>query len=212
MLRRADADAVDAVIGSFLAEVAGFASLARIDDPGPQDLAGQGGRQERADEHEEEEPLAGALSVDGKTARGARQPDGRAVHLLSALIRGTRLVVAQRDVAHKTNEIPEVRELLGPLGLRGWAVTLDAMHCQKETARFLVEDKGAAYVFTGGQGQPAGPVRGPGRLALAGRAGQPRHDRPRPRPPGTAHDPGAARARGHLALCAAGVPRRTVRL
>ena len=27
-------------------------------------------------------------------------------------------------------------------------MTLDALHCQKETARYLVEDKGAAYVFT----------------------------------------------------------------
>ena len=79
--------------------------------------------------------------MDGKAERGARQADGRAVHLLSALIHGTKFVVAQRDVAHKTNEIPEIKVLLGPLGLAGWAVTLDAMHCQKETARFLVEVK-----------------------------------------------------------------------
>jgi hypothetical protein len=63
-------------------------------------------------------PLAGALSVDGKSARGAWQAAGRAVHLLSALVHGTGYMVAQRDVAHKTNEIPQVKELLGPLDLR----------------------------------------------------------------------------------------------
>jgi predicted transposase YbfD/YdcC len=157
VLKRADADAVDAVIGSFLAELAGFASLTRTDERALADVPGSGsgggqarsGQDDKAEEGQAaQEPLAGALSVDGKAARGARQADGRAVHLLSAMIHGTRFVVAQRDVAHKTNEIPEVRKLLEPLDLRGWAVTLDAMHCQKQTARFLVEDKQAAYVFT----------------------------------------------------------------
>jgi len=170
VLRSADADAVDAVIGSFLAEVAGFASLTRTDGavpevPGESGSAGGEARHEQGGQHgreeeaaEEEVPLAGALSVDGKAARGARQADGRAVHLLSALIHGTKLVVGQRDVAHKTNEIPEVKKLLGPLDLRGWAVTLDAMHCQKETARFLAEDKKAAYVFTAAKDNQPGLV------------------------------------------------------
>jgi predicted transposase YbfD/YdcC len=152
VLRITDAGAVDTVIGLFLAERAGAGSLRDGDlaaeagaDPG----SGQDGRAHSGqDEQQEQGQLAGAPSVDGKAVRGARQADGRAVHLLSALIHGQRAVVAQRDVAHKTNEIPEVRELLRPLQLQGWAVTLDAMHCQKETARFLVEDKGAAYVFT----------------------------------------------------------------
>ena len=154
VLRCADAAAVEAVIGSFLAGAAGFASLSGAAVPGPLGVPGHGpagGRDVQgayAEREGEDEQVAGALSVDGKTARGARQADGRAVHLLSALVHGTRVVVAQRDVAHKTNEIPEVRKLLEPLGLRGWVVTLDAMHAQQETARFLVEDKGAAYVFT----------------------------------------------------------------
>lgn len=163
VLRRADAAAVDAVICSFLAEVAGFASLT---GQGPAE-PGPGGDADREDGQQQEEepagadtpvPVTGALSVDGKALRGARQADGRAVHLLSALVHGSRIVVAQRDVAHKTNEIPQVRELLGPLDLRGWAVTLDAMHCQRETARFLVEDKEAAYVFTAAKDNQPGLV------------------------------------------------------
>ena len=90
----------------------------------------------------------GALSVDGKALHGARRDDGRAVHLLAAMVHGVPAVLAQRDVAHKTNEITQVKPLLAPLNLTGWTVTLDALHCQRETARYLVEDKNAAYVFT----------------------------------------------------------------
>jgi predicted transposase YbfD/YdcC len=85
--------------------------------------------------------------VDGKTVRGAVQPDGRAVHLLAAMTSGG-AVIAQREVGHKTNEITQVKPLLDPLDLRGAVVTLDALHAQRETAGYLVEDKGADYIFT----------------------------------------------------------------
>ena len=44
--------------------------------------------------------------------------------------------------------------MLEPLDLRGKVVTADAMHAQVEHARFLVEEKGADYIFTvkGNQG------------------------------------------------------------
>jgi hypothetical protein len=45
------------------------------------------------------------LIVDGKTLRGARAGDGRAVHVLAAMLSETRAVVAQREIAHKTNEV-----------------------------------------------------------------------------------------------------------
>jgi hypothetical protein len=44
------------------------------------------------------------LIVDGKTLRGARAGDGPAVHMLAAMLGGTRTVLAQREIAHKTNE------------------------------------------------------------------------------------------------------------
>jgi predicted transposase YbfD/YdcC len=88
-----------------------------------------------------------AVAVDGKTLRGAIRPDGRAVHLLAAMTGGG-TVIAQREVGHKTNEITQVRPLLDPLDLRGAVITLDALHAQRETARYLVEDKGADYIFT----------------------------------------------------------------
>jgi len=79
--------------------------------------------------------------------RGAVQADGRAVHLLAAMSGGG-AVLAQREVGHKTNEITQVKPLLDPVDLAGAVVTLDALHAQRETARYLVEDKHADYIFT----------------------------------------------------------------
>lgn len=88
-----------------------------------------------------------AVAVDGKTLRGARRPNGSQVHLLSAFLHGQGVTVAQREVGEKTNEIPELPKLLKPLDIKGRVVTADAMHTQKETARFIVEEKEADYVF-----------------------------------------------------------------
>ena len=105
------------------------------------------------------------VAVDGKTLRGAIQPDGRAVHLLAAMT-GAGTVIAQRQVGHKTNEITQVRPLLDGVDLRGAVITLDAMHAQRDTARYLARQGRRLYLHRG-QGQPAEAVRRPGRPALA---------------------------------------------
>ncbi len=89
-----------------------------------------------------------AVAVDGKTVRGAHRPDGSQVHLLSAFLHQQGITAAQREVGEKTNEIPELPRLLKPLDIAGRVVTTDALHTQKETARFIVEEKKADYVFT----------------------------------------------------------------
>lgn len=88
-----------------------------------------------------------AVAVDGKTLCGARRSNGSQVHLLSAFLHGQGVTIAQREVGEKTNEIPELPELLKPLDIKGRVVTADAMHTQTKTARFLVEEKEADYVF-----------------------------------------------------------------
>jgi predicted transposase YbfD/YdcC len=157
VLRPVNADAVDRAIGVFLAERArlgasgfgtgqgGQPAQNGHDGRGCHDRDDQPDRQRRP---EQDTPSTRGLSVDGKAVRGAIQPDGRAVHLLAAMTHELPAVLVQRDVAHKTNEITQLKPLLDPLELTGWAVTLDALHAQRETARYLVEDKGAAYVFT----------------------------------------------------------------
>ncbi len=89
-----------------------------------------------------------------KTVRGAYDGNKKAPHLLSAVIHQTGVVLAQREVAEKTDEIPEVQNLLQPLPLTGTVVTLDAMHTQGKTAEFIVEDKKADYVFIVKNNQP----------------------------------------------------------
>jgi hypothetical protein len=95
-----------------------------------------------------------AVAVDGKSLRRAVREDGSRVHLLSAFLQGQGVTVAQREIPAKTNEIPEIKPLLAPLELNGRVVTADALHTQRETARFLVEDKQAHYLLTVKENQP----------------------------------------------------------
>ena len=84
----------------------------------------------------------------------AEREDATRVHLLSAFLHGQGVTVAQREIPAKTNEIPEIKPLLEPLDLSARVVTADALHTQRETARFLVEDKQAHYLLTVKENQP----------------------------------------------------------
>lgn len=95
-----------------------------------------------------------AVAVDGKTLRGARH-DGQAVHLLAALAHPSGAVLAQCKVAETSNEISAVKPLLDALPLAGRVVTADALHTQTETARYLIEDKNAHYLFSVKDNQPS---------------------------------------------------------
>jgi predicted transposase YbfD/YdcC len=88
------------------------------------------------------------IALDGKTVRGARSRDGNAPHMLAAMICGARVVLAQKDVDAKTNEVTQVKPLLKDVDVAGALLTADALHVQKETARYIVEDKDADYLFT----------------------------------------------------------------
>ncbi|RIV29782.1 ISAs1 family transposase [Micromonospora radicis] len=92
-------------------------------------------------------------SVDGKTLRGSG-PAGAQVHLLTALDQHTGTVLGQVDVNGKTNELTRFQPLLTPLDLTSVVVTADALHTQREHARWLVDDKKAAYLFTVKKNQP----------------------------------------------------------
>jgi hypothetical protein len=87
------------------------------------------------------------VALDGKTVRGSRDGKRRAVHLLSAVVHGEGTVLAQQQVDEKSNEITAVQPLLADLDLRGAVVTADAMHTQKDAARYIVEEKQADYLF-----------------------------------------------------------------
>ena len=88
------------------------------------------------------------VAMDGKDIRGASKQteDGRRM-MVAAVEHGTGLVLKQVEVDARSNEIPAVRKLTSGLGLAGRTVTLDAMHAQHETARYLLES-GADYVLS----------------------------------------------------------------
>lgn len=88
-----------------------------------------------------------AMAIDGKTLCGSHNGDKKAIQLLGAVMHKEGLVVAQKKIRDKTNEIPMVKELLAPLKMEGSVVTLDALHTQKKTAKYIVEKKKADYVF-----------------------------------------------------------------
>jgi predicted transposase YbfD/YdcC len=75
------------------------------------------------------------IAIDGKVERGARLPDGRQVHLLSAYDTVAGVVLAQVQIAAKSNEIPAFAPLVdrvaGQLGsLQGVLFVADALHAQ----------------------------------------------------------------------------------
>ncbi|MFJ9909705.1 ISAs1 family transposase [Streptomyces sp. NPDC101152] len=93
------------------------------------------------------------LAVDGKSARGSRRGELPAAHLLAAMT-GDGQAVTQLRVPRKTNEITCFAALLAPLDLTGVTVTADALHTQRDHARFLVEDKQAHYLLIVKANQP----------------------------------------------------------
>jgi hypothetical protein len=99
--------------------------------------------------------LAGqGLAIDGKTLRGSAAGDTKAVHLVSAVLHGDGVVVAQHRVPDKTNEITSVVPLFADRDITGAVVTGDAMFAQKAIATHLVEAKHADYLFTVKDNQP----------------------------------------------------------
>ena len=92
--------------------------------------------------------------MDGKSLRGGHDAGQRAPHLLSAILHQEAVVVGQINVGEKTNEIPQLPQLLDPLPLEGAVVTADAMHTQQNTARYVVEEKKADYLFVVKDNQP----------------------------------------------------------
>jgi len=98
---------------------------------------------------------ADVIAIDGKTSRRSYQKKGakEAIHMVSAFATRQRLVLGQTKVAEKSNEIIAIPKLLDMLEIEGAIVTLDAMGCQREIAKKIVDNK-ADYVLAlkGNQG------------------------------------------------------------
>jgi predicted transposase YbfD/YdcC len=122
LLQRVDGDALDAAISAYL--------QARTPPPVEPDA--------------EEGPVRRVIAVDGKVVRGSRTQTAAAIQLLAAMDHHG-VVLAQRQVASKSNEIPSFAPLLDGLELANTVVTADALHTQHDHGAYLTR-RGAHYV------------------------------------------------------------------
>ena len=95
------------------------------------------------------------IAIDGKTARRSydKGKGKGAIHMVSAWASQNRLVLGQRKVDAKSNEITAIPELLKVLDIHGCIVTIDAMGTQKAITQQIIE-QGGDYVLAlkGNQG------------------------------------------------------------
>lgn len=95
------------------------------------------------------------IAADGKALRRShdRALGKKALYMVSAWASGSGLVLGQRKVDEKSNEIKAIPELLELLEISGCIVTLDAIHCQTETVETIIEND-ADYVLPVKENQP----------------------------------------------------------
>ncbi len=88
------------------------------------------------------------VAIDGKTVRRShdRTLGKQAIHMVNVWASANGLVLGQAKVDEKSNEITAIPKLLQLLELSGCIVTIDAMGCQKEIARQILE-AGADYLL-----------------------------------------------------------------
>jgi predicted transposase YbfD/YdcC len=81
------------------------------------------------------------VAIDGKALRRALNKNRKEnfKYVISAWAEDNGLVLGQLKVADKSNEITAVPELLRALELSGCIVTIDAMGCQKNIAKEIIE-------------------------------------------------------------------------
>lgn len=88
------------------------------------------------------------IGIDGKTLKQSydRNKNQKALHIVSAWSSSHQLVLGQKKVDKKSNEITAIPALLEMLSLEGSIITIDAMGCQKEIASIIIEKK-ANYIL-----------------------------------------------------------------
>jgi predicted transposase YbfD/YdcC len=95
------------------------------------------------------------VAIDGKTLR--RSHDSRnglgPLHLVSAWATNHGLSLGQVATEEKSNEITAIPELIDRIDVQGAIVTIDAMGCQKEIAKTIVDARGD-YVLAVKDNQP----------------------------------------------------------
>jgi predicted transposase YbfD/YdcC len=84
------------------------------------------------------------IAIDGKTLRHSYDRASRksAIHMVSAFATANGVVMGQLKTEAKSNEITAIPALLHLLDIKGCLVSIDAMGCQKEIAKTIVQQGG----------------------------------------------------------------------
>ncbi len=95
------------------------------------------------------------IAIDGKTCRRSHDASHQlgALHIVSAWASEEGIALGQVATEKKSNEITAIPELLKQIELTDSLITIDAMGCQKEIARDIV-DGGGDFVISVKDNQP----------------------------------------------------------
>jgi len=110
---------------------------------------------ERLTRHLAGEMPEGLIAIDGKTMRRtfSKQAGQGPLHVVSAWAVEQGVMLGQVATDEKSNEITAIPELLDVVDVKGAAVTIDAIGCQREIAARIVEG-GGDYVLALKANQP----------------------------------------------------------
>jgi len=82
------------------------------------------------------------IAIDGKTVRRSHKENQKPIHMISAWATRNGLILGQMKTEEKSNEITAIPELLKMIDVSGRTITIDAMGCQREIAKQIIEQDG----------------------------------------------------------------------
>ena len=95
------------------------------------------------------------IAIDGKTicSTDQRSTNGQPLHILSAIISESKLILGSLPCETKISEPEIFRELISILDISDSIVVADALHCKKKSAEKVIEEKGD-YLFVVKDNEP----------------------------------------------------------
>ena len=84
------------------------------------------------------------IAIDGKTMKQSydRNDQQKALHIVTAWSSSHQLVLGQKKVDKKSNELTAIPELIEMLEIAGSVITIDSMGCQKDIKSLIFKKKG----------------------------------------------------------------------
>lgn len=84
------------------------------------------------------------IAIDGKTMKQSydRNDQQKALHIVTAWSSSHQLVLGQKKVDKKSNELTAIPALIEMLEIAGSVITIDAMGCQKDITSLIFKKKG----------------------------------------------------------------------